>query len=61
MAGGAAQMLIQAEITEEILLRTLVALLSDRAGLEQMGLRANALAKPNAAADIASIVAGLAG
>ncbi len=58
--GGAARMLIQAEMSEEILLTTLVDLLRDDPELERMGERAKALAKPNAAGDIAAIVAGLA-
>jgi UDP-N-acetylglucosamine--N-acetylmuramyl-(pentapeptide) pyrophosphoryl-undecaprenol N-acetylglucosamine transferase len=60
-SGGAAWMLIQAEMTEEILLATLVGLLRDGAGLGRMGANAKALAKPNAAADIAAMVAELAG
>ena len=60
-AGGAARMLIQAEMTEEILLQTLTSLFANGMELKQMGLRARALAKPDAAADIASMVAGLAG
>ncbi len=58
VAGGAARMLIQAEMSDEILLTTLVDLLRDGAGLEQMGIRAKALAKPDAAADIAAMVVG---
>jgi UDP-N-acetylglucosamine--N-acetylmuramyl-(pentapeptide) pyrophosphoryl-undecaprenol N-acetylglucosamine transferase len=61
VAGGAARMLIQAEMSDEILLATLVDLLRDYSGLEQMGTRAKALAKPNAAADIAAMVVELAG
>jgi UDP-N-acetylglucosamine:LPS N-acetylglucosamine transferase len=53
--------LIQAEMTDEILLTTLVGLLHDGAGLGRMGAEAKALAKPNAAADISAMVAGLAG
>jgi UDP-N-acetylglucosamine--N-acetylmuramyl-(pentapeptide) pyrophosphoryl-undecaprenol N-acetylglucosamine transferase len=60
-AGGAARMLIQAEVSDEILLKALVDLLRDGAGLEQMGLRAKALARPHAAEDIAAMVARLAG
>ena len=59
-AGGAARMLLQAEMNEEILLTTLAGLLGDGAELERMGARAKALAKPNAAADIAAMVAELA-
>ena len=60
-AGGAARMLIQAEMTDEILLTTLVDLLRDDAGLRRMGADAKALARPDAASDIAEMVAGLAG
>jgi UDP-N-acetylglucosamine--N-acetylmuramyl-(pentapeptide) pyrophosphoryl-undecaprenol N-acetylglucosamine transferase len=59
-SGGAARMLIQAEMDDEILLTTLVELLSNVAGLEGMGANAKSLAKPNAAADIAAMVAELA-
>ena len=59
--GGAARMLIQAEMSDEILLTTLVGLLRDGAELERMGANARALARPNAAADIAAMVAELAG
>jgi UDP-N-acetylglucosamine--N-acetylmuramyl-(pentapeptide) pyrophosphoryl-undecaprenol N-acetylglucosamine transferase len=58
--GGAARILIQAEMREETLLTTLVDLLRDRDELERMGLRAKALAKPDAAADIAAMVVELA-
>jgi UDP-N-acetylglucosamine--N-acetylmuramyl-(pentapeptide) pyrophosphoryl-undecaprenol N-acetylglucosamine transferase len=60
VADGGARMLIQAAMSEQILLETLKNLLGDRAELERMGLRAKALAKPNAAAEIAAMVAGLA-
>ena len=60
VAGGAARMLIQAEMSDEILLTTLKDLLRDGAELEGMGLRSRVLAKPDAAADIAAMVAGLA-
>ena len=53
--------LTQAEMGEEILLETLIDLLRDSAELERMGVDARALAKPNAAADIAAMVAELAG
>jgi UDP-N-acetylglucosamine--N-acetylmuramyl-(pentapeptide) pyrophosphoryl-undecaprenol N-acetylglucosamine transferase len=59
--GGAAQMLIQAEMSDQILLTTLVGLLRDGAELERMGANAKALARPNAAADIAAMVAEVAG
>ena len=60
VAGGAARMLIQAEMSDEILLTTLKDLLRDGAELEAMGLRAKAVAKPDAATDIAAMVVGLA-
>ena len=60
-SGGAARMLIQAEMSQEKLLTTLIELLRDGAGLERMGIRAKALAKPDAAADIAAMVVELAG
>jgi UDP-N-acetylglucosamine--N-acetylmuramyl-(pentapeptide) pyrophosphoryl-undecaprenol N-acetylglucosamine transferase len=60
VAGGAARMLIQAEMSEEVLRRTLVDMLGDRVGLEQMALRAKTLAKPDAAAAIAAMAAGMA-
>ncbi len=60
-SGGAARMLIQAEMTDEILLKTLADLLRDDAGLKRIGADAKALAKPDAASDIAEMVAGLAG
>ena len=59
--GGAARILIQAAINEDMLLATLKELLADASELEVMGIRAKALAKPDAAADIAAMVAGLAG
>ncbi len=60
VAGGAARMLIEAQMSEELLLEHLAALLTKGAVLKQMGLRAKALAKPDAAADIAAMVAKLA-
>jgi UDP-N-acetylglucosamine--N-acetylmuramyl-(pentapeptide) pyrophosphoryl-undecaprenol N-acetylglucosamine transferase len=59
--GGAARMLIEAETTGAILQETLAGLFNDGAELARMGERAKALAKPNAAADIAAMVAELAG
>lgn len=61
MAGaGAAKMLIELEMTPERLLESLVAMLKDRAELRAMGERAQKLAHPDAAAQIAAIAAGLA-
>jgi UDP-N-acetylglucosamine--N-acetylmuramyl-(pentapeptide) pyrophosphoryl-undecaprenol N-acetylglucosamine transferase len=60
VAGGAGRMLIEAEMDENILRDTLISLLSDSEELSRMGVSAKALAKPDAATDIASMVASLA-
>src|SRR5271165_3222360 len=60
VAGGAARMLIQTEMSEKTLLGALVELLPDGGELERMGINAKALARPNAAADIAAMVSRLA-
>jgi UDP-N-acetylglucosamine--N-acetylmuramyl-(pentapeptide) pyrophosphoryl-undecaprenol N-acetylglucosamine transferase len=59
-SGGAARMVIEAGMTEEALLEILAGLLTNPEDLARMGASAQALAKPNAAADIAAMVAGLA-
>lgn len=59
--GGAARMLIEADATDAVLQETLAGLFNDAAGLARMSERAKALAKPNAAGDIATMVAELAG
>jgi len=61
VTGGAARMFIEAELTDATLLETLTGLLSNGEQLDGMGQSARALAKPNAAADIATMVAELAG
>jgi UDP-N-acetylglucosamine--N-acetylmuramyl-(pentapeptide) pyrophosphoryl-undecaprenol N-acetylglucosamine transferase len=58
--GGAARMRIEAELTDAILIETLTSLLSNGEELNRMGHRAKSLAKPDAAAEIAAIVSGLA-
>jgi UDP-N-acetylglucosamine--N-acetylmuramyl-(pentapeptide) pyrophosphoryl-undecaprenol N-acetylglucosamine transferase len=59
VADGAARMFIEAQMSEELLLKKLAGLLSEGEELERMGLRAKGLAKPDAAADIAAMVAEL--
>jgi UDP-N-acetylglucosamine--N-acetylmuramyl-(pentapeptide) pyrophosphoryl-undecaprenol N-acetylglucosamine transferase len=60
MAGaGAASLLIESVMTPDRLLASLVALLGNRAELRAMGERARALAHPDAAQQIAQIVARL--
>jgi UDP-N-acetylglucosamine--N-acetylmuramyl-(pentapeptide) pyrophosphoryl-undecaprenol N-acetylglucosamine transferase len=61
VAGGAARMLIEAQTTEQILLDTLSTLLGNGEELGRMGQHAKALARPDAAADIAAMVSALAG
>ncbi len=58
--GGASRMVIEAELTDAILLETLVGLFNRGEELDRMGAHAMALARPNAAADIAAMVAELA-
>jgi UDP-N-acetylglucosamine--N-acetylmuramyl-(pentapeptide) pyrophosphoryl-undecaprenol N-acetylglucosamine transferase len=60
VAGGAARMLIQAQMSEAVLLSALTGLLGNGAELAQMAANAKSLAKPDAAADIAAMVARLA-
>ena len=61
VAGGAAMMIPQAELTPERLAHTLVELLADRPRLEQMSQRARALSHVDAAGRMARMVAELAG
>lgn len=56
---GAAVMLIEAEMTAERLLESLVALLSDRARSRMMGERARTMAHPDAASRIAAMAVEL--
>jgi UDP-N-acetylglucosamine--N-acetylmuramyl-(pentapeptide) pyrophosphoryl-undecaprenol N-acetylglucosamine transferase len=60
-AGGAAQLLPQAELSTERLVREVVALLGDPAGLTKMSQAARGFAHPDAAANIASLAARVAG
>jgi UDP-N-acetylglucosamine--N-acetylmuramyl-(pentapeptide) pyrophosphoryl-undecaprenol N-acetylglucosamine transferase len=53
---GAAQMLLEAELTPERLQHSLVSLLADRPGLERMSEQARKLAQPDATMHIARIV-----
>ncbi len=57
---GAAEMLLQADVTPESLQCALVALLTDAPRREQMGVRARALARPGALERIAAMVLRLA-
>jgi UDP-N-acetylglucosamine--N-acetylmuramyl-(pentapeptide) pyrophosphoryl-undecaprenol N-acetylglucosamine transferase len=62
MAGaGAATLLIEAEMTPDRLLKSLIAMLSDPAALRAMGEQARTLAHPDAAARIAGMASQLAG
>ena len=58
---GGAQMLLEADLAPESLLRILGALFSDHVALAQMGDHARSLARPDAARDIAALVGKLAG
>jgi UDP-N-acetylglucosamine--N-acetylmuramyl-(pentapeptide) pyrophosphoryl-undecaprenol N-acetylglucosamine transferase len=60
VAGGAARLLIEAELSDEILIETLTGMLKDAGELSRMGAQAKSLARPNAAADIAAMAAELA-
>lgn len=60
VAAGAAEMMIEAELTEERLLSTLTGLLADDRRRLGMGLRARALGHPEAVREIAGMVAVLA-
>lgn len=61
VAGGAAEMRLEDELDDSRLRSYLSGILREPVGLAQMGTNAKALAKPNAAADIAVMVATLAG
>jgi UDP-N-acetylglucosamine--N-acetylmuramyl-(pentapeptide) pyrophosphoryl-undecaprenol N-acetylglucosamine transferase len=60
VAAGAAEMIVEAELTEERLLGLLGALLKDDARRSAMGLRARAMAHPEAVQEIATMVVELA-
>jgi UDP-N-acetylglucosamine--N-acetylmuramyl-(pentapeptide) pyrophosphoryl-undecaprenol N-acetylglucosamine transferase len=57
---GAAAMLLQQNVTEELLLEALVGLLKDPSRRAEMGERARALAKPRALEEIGEMIVGLA-
>ncbi len=59
VAAGAAELIVEREITEERLLGVLVGLLQDDARRVAMGRRARELAHPRAVEEIAGIVLGL--
>jgi UDP-N-acetylglucosamine--N-acetylmuramyl-(pentapeptide) pyrophosphoryl-undecaprenol N-acetylglucosamine transferase len=61
VAAGAAELIVEAELTPERLLRVLTELLSDSHRRVAMGERARALAHPQAVREIAGIAAELAG
>jgi UDP-N-acetylglucosamine--N-acetylmuramyl-(pentapeptide) pyrophosphoryl-undecaprenol N-acetylglucosamine transferase len=58
---GAARLLPQTELTSECLVQAIASLLRDRPRLAQMGAAARQFAHPNAAAEIASMAARVAG
>lgn len=60
VAAGAAELMIEAELTEERLLGVLRSLLEDDARRAEMGRRARALAHPDAVREIGAMVAELA-
>jgi UDP-N-acetylglucosamine--N-acetylmuramyl-(pentapeptide) pyrophosphoryl-undecaprenol N-acetylglucosamine transferase len=60
VSAGAAAMIVEAELTEEHLLETLVSLLRDDSRREDMGKNARGLAHPDAVRKIGAMVAGLA-
>jgi UDP-N-acetylglucosamine--N-acetylmuramyl-(pentapeptide) pyrophosphoryl-undecaprenol N-acetylglucosamine transferase len=60
VSAGAAELLIEAEVTPERLLQVLRDLLADDQRRAEMGQRARALANPNAVREIAGIAVGLA-
>ena len=57
--GGAAEMLLQVELTPEVLLDRLAGLLTDGERLRTMGLAARAMGKPGALQKIGDMAAGL--
>ena len=61
MAGGAALLVPQSELTPERLAETVVNLLGDRKRLKEMSERAKALSHVDAAGRVARMVAELAG
>jgi UDP-N-acetylglucosamine--N-acetylmuramyl-(pentapeptide) pyrophosphoryl-undecaprenol N-acetylglucosamine transferase len=61
VAGGAAVLILQSELTPQKLARTVIDLLRDRGRLEQMAQRARSLSHADAAGRMARMVAELAG
>ena len=61
VAAGAAEMIVEAELSEERLLGVLRGLLMEDGRRVEMGRRARGLAHRNAVAEIGSMVAGLTG
>jgi UDP-N-acetylglucosamine--N-acetylmuramyl-(pentapeptide) pyrophosphoryl-undecaprenol N-acetylglucosamine transferase len=59
--GGGAEMLLQVELTPEVLLDRLTGLLTDGERLRTMGLAARAMGRPGALQKIGDMVAGLGG
>ena len=59
--GGAAEMLLQADLTDEVLLDRLTALLTDSERLRHMSLAARSMGRPGALQRIGKMVAELAG
>jgi len=53
---GAARMLLEAEVTEDVLLAALVSLLNDSSALDAMSVRARTLAHPDAVRSIVEMV-----
>jgi UDP-N-acetylglucosamine--N-acetylmuramyl-(pentapeptide) pyrophosphoryl-undecaprenol N-acetylglucosamine transferase len=61
VSAGAAELIVEAELTEDRLLLTLSKLLSDSAKRLEMGRRARSLAHPHAVEEIAGMAVALAG
>jgi len=61
VSAGAAELIVEAELTEDRLLATLSKLLSDSAKRLEMGRRARSLAHPHAVEEIAGMAVALAG
>jgi UDP-N-acetylglucosamine--N-acetylmuramyl-(pentapeptide) pyrophosphoryl-undecaprenol N-acetylglucosamine transferase len=58
---GAAVMIEESRLNRDVLVETVVSLLSDRPRLERMGRAARQLSHPDAARDIAAMAARVAG
>lgn len=59
VSAGAAELLVEADLTDDRLLHVITTLLSDDQRLEQMGAKARMLAHPDAVSVIGGMVAGL--